>query len=111
MTGLSARLGSSRFSMAAKKASQSTWAMASVSRSGWLSTHGEPHAGQRETAPSSWASRQSRQTSGAMSVRLAGSGEEAARLGDGLGTGSHLVRQADEQVLVSGNVVQHRLEE
>jgi hypothetical protein len=45
------------------------------------------------------------------SVRLARRGEEATRLGDGFGTGSHLVGEADEQILLSGDVVQHCLEE
>jgi hypothetical protein len=50
ITGLSASEGSSRFSTAAKNASQSIWAMVSVSRSGCISPRGEPQRVQRGVA-------------------------------------------------------------
>src|SRR5215212_11457694 len=112
MTGLSASVGSSRFSTAAKNASQSTWAIASESRSGCVRRRGDPQARQRSAGERDSA-RQSRQNGApsAMGLLEVRGRQHMAGFHDALGLRGDRLSDGKEKILVGRHMVQHRSQE
>src|SRR6478735_12842034 len=109
ITGLSARLGSSRFSTAAKKASQSTWAMERLSRSLCRRRRGDPHTVHRAARGLADRVRQSRQKGASlMGVRLFELGGRKGPAGahDVLGLGIQLLGKREQQWLIGDHIIE-----
>src|SRR5687768_3513636 len=114
ITGLSASDGSSRFSTAAKNASQSTWAIASWSRSGCSRRRGEPQASHRCWPARAARFRQSRQIGaefpGVMALFELGWRQGPSRFHDALGLEIERLGERQKERLVRSHVIQHGAE-